>query len=178
MDELPQLPRKPPLIQRWLEQLIFSSRWLLAPFYVGLVLSLFILMVRFARRVFTLMVHATDLTDADVTIGILNLIELSLMGSLVLMVILSGYENFVSRLDVSTTSDRLAWMGRIGFAELKLKLLSSIVAISAIRLLEAFLDPHDITDRELGWLVGIEMAFVVSGVLLAWMDRLTGRSDH
>ena len=173
MDELP-VRQRASLVQRGLERVIFNSRWLLAPFYLGLVIGLFVLMLRFARRAFQLTVHAVTMTDGEVTIGILSLIELALMGSLVLMVILSGYENFVSRLNISNHTDRLAWMGRLGFGELKLKLLASIIAIAAIRLLEAFMDLHDLSNRELGWLVGLQMAFVVTGVLLAAMDRISG----
>jgi uncharacterized protein (TIGR00645 family) len=178
MDDMPTLRRETPLVQRGLEHVIFGSRWLLAPFYVGLILSLIILMLRFARRAFELFGHAMSMSDGEITVGILSLIELALMGSLVLMVILSGYESFVSRLDVSAHSERLAWMGRIGFGELKLKLLASIVAISTIRLLEAFMDVHDLSNRDLGWLVGIQMAFVISGVLLALMDRVAGGEGH
>jgi uncharacterized protein (TIGR00645 family) len=177
VDEL-SIRRRPSLVQRGLEQVIFGSRWLLAPFYLGLVISLFILMLRFARRAYELSVHAVALSDGEVTVGILSLLELSLMGSLVLMVILSGYEGFVSRLETTSHSERLAWMGRIGFGELKLRLLASIVLIAAIRLLEAFFDPHNFSDHDLMWLVGIQMVFVVSGVLLALMDRIAGGAEH
>ncbi len=94
------------------------------------------------------------------------------------MVIFAGYESFVSRLDVDGHQDRLGWMGQIGFGDLKLKLMASIVAISAIHLLEAFMNADNMTDRKLGWLVGIHMAFVTSGVLLALMDRVAGRTPH
>jgi uncharacterized protein (TIGR00645 family) len=116
-------------------------------------------------------------TDAEeLTIEILSLIDLSLMGNLLLMVIFAGYENFVSRLDLHSHDDRPQWMGHVGFGDLKLKLMTSIVAISAIQVLEAFMNISHVSDRDLAWSVGLHVAFIVSAVLLAVMDRLSVRS--
>jgi uncharacterized protein (TIGR00645 family) len=164
-------------VERVFENVIFGSRWILAPFYLGLSISLCILLVKFAQQAFELLVHAVS-TDGEIIIGILALIDLSLMANLLLMVIFAGYESFVSRLDVDGQQERLQWMGQVGFGDLKLKLMASIVAISAIHLLEAFMNADKLPDRKLGWLVGIHMAFVTSGVLLALMDRVSGRVPH
>lgn len=164
--------------QRLFERAIFGSRWLLAPFYLGLAACLFVLLVKFVLNALYLFVHAVTAGGEEITVGILSLIDLSLMANLLLMVILGGYETFVSRLDIGGHEERLAWMGRIGFGDLKLKLMASIVAISAIHLLEAFMNVDHLSDRQLGWLLGIHMAFVVSGVLLALMDRITGKGAH
>jgi uncharacterized protein (TIGR00645 family) len=94
------------------------------------------------------------------------------------MVMFAGYETFVSRLDTASHQERLDWMGQIGFGDIKLKLMASIVAISAIRVLEEFMNIEHVTNRELAWLVGIHMAFVVSGLLLALMDRLSEPEGH
>jgi uncharacterized protein (TIGR00645 family) len=165
-------------IERVFENVIFGSRWLLAPFYLGLSLSLCILLVKFVQQAFGLLTHAITTEGSEIIVGILALIDLSLMANLLLMVIFAGYESFVSRLDVDGQQDRLQWMGQVGFGDLKLKLMASIVAISAIHLLEAFMNADHMTDRRLGWLVGIHMAFVTSGVLLALMDRVAGRTPH
>ena len=165
-------------IERTFENVIFGSRWLLAPFYLGLSLSLCILLVKFVQQAFVLVTHAITTEGSEIIVGILALIDLSLMANLLLMVIFAGYESFVSRLDVDGQQERLQWMGQVGFGDLKLKLMASIVAISAIRLLEAFMNADHVTDRELAWLVGIHVAFVTSGVLLALMDRVSGRTPH
>jgi uncharacterized protein (TIGR00645 family) len=165
-------------VERVFENVIFGSRWILAPFYLGLSISLCILLVKFVQQAFELLVHAVSTDGSEIIVGILALIDLSLMANLLLMVIFAGYESFVSRLDVDGQQERLQWMGQVGFGDLKLKLMASIVAISAIHLLEAFMNAENMSDRKLGWLVGIHMAFVTSGVLLALMDRVAGRVPH
>ena len=118
---------------------IFASRWILAPFYLGLAFSLFILLIKFGFELFHIAVHAFDSTESQVILGILALVDLALTGSLLVIVIFSGYENFVSKIDHSSHRDWPDWMGTIDFTALKLKLLSSIVAISAIQLLKRFM---------------------------------------
>ena len=162
-------------IERLIERTIFGSRWLLAPFYLGLILGLVTLLAKFALQVVALLGHVLSGGGNEVTVGILSLIDLSLKANLVLMVVFAGYESFISRLDVDKDGGRLAWMGQVGFGDLKLKLLASVVAITAIHLLEGFLNVEHRSDRDLAWLVGIHMAFVVSAVLLALMDRISGR---
>jgi uncharacterized protein (TIGR00645 family) len=156
---------------------IFGSRWLLAPIYAGLAIALVVLLVKSVQHSVGLLVNMLT-TDGETTIiGILALIDLALMGSLVLMVMFAGYENFVSKLDLAGHSDKPGWMGHVGFGDLKLKLMASIVAISAIQVLERFMHVDSLSDRSLAWSVGIHMSFVASGVLLAVMDRLTGKEQ-
>jgi uncharacterized protein (TIGR00645 family) len=161
-----------PLIERLLEQALFASRWLMAPFYAGLAAALLLLLVEFGRRTAGLFAHMLDVGGEELTVAILSLIDLSLMGNLLLMVIFAGYENFISRLDLEGHNDRPQWMGQVGFGDLKLKLMTSIVAISAIQVLESFMNITRLSDRELAWSVGMHLAFIVSAVLLAAMDRL------
>ena len=161
-----------PLIERLLEQALFASRWLMAPFYAGLAAALLLLLVEFGRRTTGLFAHMFDVGGEELTVAILSLIDLSLMGNLLLMVIFAGYENFISRLDLEGHNDRPQWMGQVGFGDLKLKLMTSIVAISAIQVLESFMNITRLSDRELAWSVGMHLAFIVSSVLLAAMDRL------
>jgi uncharacterized protein (TIGR00645 family) len=162
------------MIERLLEKLIFSSRWLLAPFYVMLIAALCVLLVKAVQETWHFVIHALSLPESDVIIGVLALVDLTLTGSLIVIVIFSGYENFVSRIEVADSVDWPEWMGKIDFSGLKLKLLSSIVAISAIQVLKAFMNVRNISDRELSWLVGIHLLFVVSGLLMAVTDRASG----
>lgn len=164
-----------------LENLLFSSRWLLAPFYFGLALSLVILLIKFLAELVHLATSAFSSTESDVILGLLTLVDLTLTGSLLIIVIFSGYENFVSKMDHSNHGDRPEWMGTIDFAALKLKMLSSIVAISAVQLLRQFMSLGTVTperEKELFWLVVIHIVFVVSSVLLALSDRIAGHGAH
>jgi uncharacterized protein (TIGR00645 family) len=160
-------------IEYLLEWLIFSSRWLLAPFYLGLVLALALLLVKFAKEFIDFVGLVFTAEGGDVIIGLLSLIDVVMIANLVLIIVLAGYENFVSRIDTGTHEDRPNWMGHVGFAELKMKLIGSIVAISGIELLKAFMYVDRLTNEEMAWKVGIHMTFVVSGVLFAIMDRIS-----
>ncbi|HXF53673.1 MAG TPA: TIGR00645 family protein [Hyphomicrobiaceae bacterium] len=164
-------------LERSLEGMLFASRWLLAPFYVGLALSILVLLIKFIEEFFLIAGKAFNSTEAGVILGVLSLVDLALTGSLLVIVIFSGYENFVSRIDHSKHKDWPAWMGTIDFTALKLKLLSSIVAISAIQLLKQFMDVKTSSDRDLFWYVVIHLVFVGSSVLLALSDRIAG-DDH
>ncbi|MDO8297909.1 MAG: TIGR00645 family protein [Caulobacter sp.] len=172
-----------PLIERVLERGLFASRWLMAPMYVGLVVGLMALIVIFGQE----LLHAVPpilsghARPEDAILLALSLIDLSLAGNLVLIVIFSGYENFVSKFDIGDHSDRPSWMGTVDFSGLKMKLVASIVAISAIALLKAFLETSEagapVDQTRLLWLVVVHLTFVVSGVLLALMDWLASLTD-
>jgi uncharacterized protein (TIGR00645 family) len=165
------------MIERWLEKFLFTSRWLLAPFYVMLVVTLGVLLMKAMQETWHIATHAFSFTEAEVILGVLALVDLTFTGSLIVIVIFSGYENFVSKIEVEDTVDWPDWMGKIDFSGLKLKLLSSIVAISAIQVLKGFMNVRNISDRELYWLVGIHMVFVISGLLMALTDRMS-ESSH
>ena len=164
------------MIERYLEKFLFASRWLLAPFYVALVVSLAGLLIKAMQELFHFMTTAVVASESDVILGVLSLIDLTLSGSLIIIVIFSGYENFVSKIDESAHRDWPEWMGKIDFTGLKLKLLSSIVAISAIQLLKSFMNVRNMSDRDLMWLVIIHVVFVGSGILLALTDKISGES--
>ena len=168
-----------PAVEIVLERWLFRARWLMAPFYVGLVAALGALLVVFAKEAWREFSHVATMSPEDGILMALSLIDLSLAGNLLLIVIFSGYENFVSKMNVSH-EDRPGWMGTVDFSGLKMKLIASIVAISAIALLKAFMraaEGETIDDRHLAWLVGIHITFVVSGVLLALMDLLASKTD-
>jgi uncharacterized protein (TIGR00645 family) len=163
-------------LDKYLEEGMFRSRWIMAPFYVGLVLTLAVLLVKFAQELILFAPTVLEVSEAKVILGVLTLIDLVLAGNLLLMVIFAGYENFVSKIDTGNSEDRPDWMGKVDFSGLKLKLIGSIVAISGIHLLKAFMELKEIDKENLMWLVIIHMAFVISGVLFAVMDYLTARS--
>ena len=177
---------KKPLPELWLERGLFAARWLMAHFYVGLVVALAALVVTFFQELMHDLppLFAPGAKPEDAILMALSLIDLSLAANLMLIVIFSGYENFVSRIDVHEHEDRPDWMGTVDFSGLKMKLIASIVAISAIALLKAFMnaaEPETTIDgaaqTRLLWLVIIHVTFVVSGVLLATMDLIAARTQ-
>ncbi len=161
------------MIEKALETFLFASRWLLAPFYVMLVLALVALLVKAGQETAHFLLHAWTATESEIILGVLALVDLTLTGSLIIIVIFSGYENFVSRIEADDHKDWPEWMGKIDFTGLKLKLVSSIVAISAIQVLKGFMNVGKISDRDLFWLVGIHMMFVVSGLIMALTDKFS-----
>ena len=164
------------MIRRLLEKFLFSSRWLLVPIYIGLAIALVGLVVKAAQHVWHFGAHILSSTESELVLDALGLIDLSLTASLIVIVIFSGYENFVSRVDSQSHDNWPEWMARIDFTGLKLKLLSSIVAMSAIQLLRAFMDVTRVSDRELMWYSIILVVFVVCGLVLALTDKLTSGS--
>jgi uncharacterized protein (TIGR00645 family) len=164
--------------ERALERFIFGSRWLLAPFYVGLVAAIVLLLVKFAKEFILLLPLVVSGGGGDVMVGVLTLVDVALVANLLLIITFAGYENFVSKIDTGGHEDRPDWMGRVSFSDLKIKLIGSIVAISGIELLKSFLDITAYTSEQLGWKLGLHMTFVVSGVLFALMDRLASKDKH
>jgi len=161
------------MVSRTLEKVLFASRWLLAPFYLALVAALAFLLIKTMQEAWHFALLIPEAKEADVILGVLTLVDLTLTGSLIVIVIFTGYENFVSKIEARDHPDWPEWMAKIDFSGLKLKLLSSIVAISGIQLLKSFMDIHNISDRDLIWYVAIHMTFVVSGLMLAWTDRIS-----
>ena len=171
--------------EKGLEQVLFQSRWILAPFYLGLVVSLVMLLAAFVGELVHGLPQALDLMNVDperVILTALGLIDLSLAGNLVVIVIFSGYENFISKIDTGDSDDRPDWMGTLDFSGLKMKLIGSIVAISAISLLRAFMtltEPDTVLDEaRIRWLVILHLTFVGSGLLFAAMDWVAERAKH
>lgn len=160
-------------VESFLEAMIFNSRWLLVPLYVGLALSITLLLVKFAKEFFHLFSIVLTAPGTDIIIGILTLVDIVLLANLLMIIIFAGYENFVSKIDTKDHEDRPSWMGKVSFADLKIKLIGSIVAISGIELLKAFVDVEAFTNEQLAWKVGMHITFVVSGVLFALMDWLS-----
>ncbi len=174
-----------PRIETAFERGLFMSRWLMAPFYAGLAVCLLMLLVVFLRDLFYYVPQAfaagPGMSSNDAVLAVLTLVDLSLAGNLLLIVMFSGYENFVSKLDLDGETDRPPWMGTVDFSGLKMKLIASIVAISGIQLLKFFMnigkDDIPFNTDEAMWGVIIHLTFVTSGVLLALMDWLTAKTD-
>ena len=171
-------------IEKLIEGVLFQSRWLLAPFYLGLVLSLVLLLAAFVGELVHALPQALDITHVDpekVILAVLGLIDLSLAGNLVVIVIFSGYENFVSKINTENHEDRPDWMGTLDFSGLKMKLIGSIVAISAISLLRAFMTLSEadapIDEGRLRWMLFLHLTFVASGLLFAVMDYIGNRAE-
>jgi len=166
-------------VEATLEHWVFLSRWLLAPFFIGLLLAIIALLIKFAKQLAMLAMNMFTVgTDQQTIVDILTLIDSALIAALLLIIGFSGYENFVSKIGTGEHEDRPAWMGRVGFSDLKIKLIGAIVAISAVELLKAFINVEDFTWQALSWKVGIHITFVVSGVLFAVTDRITDRGGH
>jgi uncharacterized protein (TIGR00645 family) len=164
-------------VEKGLESVLFNSRWLMAPFYLGLVVGLAVLLYKFLMMLWEFILHASAARESDIILGVLSLIDVSLTGNLILIVVFSGYENFVSRIDPGGHPDWPEWMTKVDFAGLKQKLLASIVAISAIQVLKAFMNIDTAFDaQKMGWLVAVHLVFVVSTLVLALSDRWG--SDH
>jgi len=175
-----------PKIETAFERGLFRARWLMAPFYLGLVLALLMLLVVFVRELVyylpqAFMTGPGEMKADTAILAILSLVDLSLAGNLLLIVLYSGYENFVSKLDLEGETDRPPWMGSVDFSGLKMKLIASIVAISAIYLLKSFMNigkpGYPLDEAALKWGVLIHLTFVGSGVLLALMDWLSAKTD-
>jgi uncharacterized protein (TIGR00645 family) len=164
--------------ERLLEKTLFASRWLMAPFYAGLVIALITLMIVFIHDIIIELPLVFSLNETEVILWVLTLIDLSLAANLLLMVIFAGYENFVSKMEIEGHPDRPDWMGKIDFSAMKLKLVASIVAISAIHLLKAFMALDDYTRDHIILLVVIHLTFVVSGVLLALQDYIADKAGE
>jgi uncharacterized protein (TIGR00645 family) len=164
------------MLARSLERVIVASRWLLVPFYLGLALALALLAIKFVQRLVALLPDFLGLDLGGIFVASLKLVDLTLVGHLLLIVMLVGYDNFVARIRVSGAAARPAWIAGADFGDLKVKLFASIVAIAAIQLLEDFMDIDAINKVDLAWRLGILIAFVVAGLLVALMDRILSRS--
>ena len=159
-------------MERKFENLLYASRWLLAPIYFGLSLALLALGIKFFQEVLHVLPAVLELKETDLVLIVLSLVDIALVGGLIVMVMLSGYENFVSAIDIKEGDEKLDWLGKLDAGSLKQKVAASIVAISSIHLLKAFMNATQIDNDKLMWYVIIHMTFVISAMGMAWVDRL------
>ena len=158
-------------MERFLENAMYASRWLLAPVYFGLSLGLIALTIKFFQEIFHILPHIFSVSESDMILTLLSLVDMTLVGGLLVMV--SGYENFVSQLDINEGKEKLSWLGKMDATSLKNKVAASIVAISSIHLLRVFMDAKNVPDNKLMWYVIIHLTFVLSAFVMGYLDRLT-----
>nr|WP_286010284.1 TIGR00645 family protein [Serpens gallinarum] len=159
------------MIESFLENLLYTARWLLAPIYLGLSLALLALALKFFQEIFHVLPHVFERSEAELILVVLSMIDMALVGGLVVMVMISGFENFVSQLNIKAGMEKLEWLGKMDSGSLKLKVAASIVAISSIHLLRMFMDAQKISNDKLMWYVIIHMTFVVSAFAMGFMEK-------
>ena len=160
------------VIEAKLEKALYASRWLLAPLYIGLSLALILLSIKFFQEVIHFFPLILASNESQLVLVILSMVDMALVGGLIVMVMLSGYENFVSRIDIEDGEEKLSWLGKLDSGSLKQKVAASIVAISSIHLLQKFMDAEQIDNEKLMWFVIIHMTFVLSAIGMAWVDKM------
>jgi len=160
-------------MEKLIETLMYRSRWLLAPIYLGLSLALIALAIKFFQELIHLLFDITILAEADMILIVLSLVDIAMVGGLLVMVMMSGYENFVSELNIGEDEEKLSWLGKMDASSLKAKIAASIVAISSIHLLKAFMNAENIDNDKLMWFVLIHLTFVVSAFAMGILDSKT-----
>lgn len=160
-------------MERLIENLMYRSRWILAPIYLGLSLALIALGVKFFQEIIHMMFHIFTIKEAELVLVILALIDMAMVGGLIVMVMMSGYENFVSTLQVADSEEKLAWLGTMDASSLKMKIAASIVAISSIHLLKIFMNAEKTENDKLLWYTVIHMTFVVSAFAMGYLDKIS-----
>ncbi len=158
---------------RALPRLIFMSRWLQVPLYLGLIVAQGIYVFLFLKEVWHLLSHAAELDETNVMLAVLGLIDVVMISNLLIMVIVGGYETFVSRLGVEGHPDEPEWLDHVNAGVLKVKLSMALISISSIHLLKTFINPDQHSTHAILWQVAIHLSFLVSALVMAWVDRLT-----
>ena len=158
------------------ERLMYASRWILAPVYMGMSIALLALSVKFFQELYHFIPHVLEINESDLILKLLTLIDLTLVGSLTVIVMFSGYENFVSQMDIGSSTEKLGWLGTHDYGSLKMKVASSIVAISSIHLLKVFMNVQDTDNDKLIWYVLIHLTLVTSALFMGYIDKLTKHS--
>ena len=155
-----------------LERLMYASRWLLAPIYIGLSLALLALFIKFFQELYHFMPFILQLEESNLLLKVLSLIDLTLVGSLIVIVMFSGYENFVSRMDLGEATEKLDWLGTHDYGSLKMKIATSLVAISSIHLLEVFMNIDTTNNGKVMWYALVHLTFVISALLMGYLEKL------
>lgn len=163
---------------RALPSLIFFSRWLQLPLYLGLILAQAIYVFLFLKELWHLVSHAASLTETNVMLVVLGLIDVVMISNLLIMVIIGGYETFVSRLGLEGHPDEPEWLDHVNAGVLKIKLSMALISISSIHLLKTFIDPDQHSSQAVVWQVLIHLAFLLSALVMAWVDKLTSHAPH
>ncbi len=160
-------------MERFIENLIYTSRWILAPVYLGLSLGLLALTIKFFQEIFHVLPGILAISENDLILLLLSLIDMTLVGGLLIMVMLSGYENFISQLDIAEDKEKLNWLGKMDSGSLKNKVAASIVAISSIHLLRVFMEVQGVDNTKLMWYVILHLTFVLSAFVMGYLDKMS-----
>lgn len=168
------------MLERKFERLMYATRWLLAPIYIGLSIGLLLLGIKFFQEAIHVLPDVLSIKETDLVLFILSLVDMALVGGLIVMVMFSGYENFVSQMNIDEDAEKLSWLGKLDSGSLKQKVAASIVAISSIHLLQKFMnisaqpfvDNQEATETQLMWYVIMHLTFVLSALGMAWVDRI------
>ncbi len=163
-------------MERFIENTMYASRWLLAPVYLGLSLGLLALTLKFFQEIVHILPNIFAMAESELILTLLSLIDMALVGGLLIMVMFSGYENFISQMDIDEGKEKLNWLGKMDSGSLKMKVAASIVAISSIHLLKIFMSADKYSTDYLMWFVIIHMTFVVSAFAMGYLDKLTKHS--
>jgi|SRR5471030_2660296 len=159
-------------MERFFENAMYLSRWILAPVYFGLSFALLALTIKFFQEIFHILPNIFSIAEADLILVLLSLVDMTLVGGLLVMVMFSGYENFISKLDIDENKEKLSWLGKMDSSSLKSKVAAAIVAISSIHLLRIFMDASQIQNGKLMWYVIIHLTFVFSAFLMGYLDKM------
>lgn len=152
---------------------MYSSRWIMAPIYLGLSLVLVMLGIKFFQEILHILPNILAMKEVDLILVTLSLVDITLVGGLIVMVMISGYENFVSQLDVDESKEKLVWLGKLDAGSLKNKVAASIVAISSIHLLKVFMNAEHIPNDKIKWYLLIHITFVLSAFAMGYLDKIT-----
>lgn len=164
-------------MERIFERLMYASRWLLAPIYLGLSIAVLLLGVKFFQELWHVVPHLLTTSEVDLILLTLTLIDIALVGGLLVMVMLSGYENFVSTLNIGNDTEKLGWLGKIDSGGLKNKVAAAIVAISSIHLLKVFMNADNVPEDKIKWYILMHITFVGSAFAMGYLDKLTRKKD-
>ncbi len=160
-------------VETAVEKLMYACRWILAPVYLGLSLALLSLCIKFFQEIYHFLPHILEIDESTLVLNLLSLIDLTLVGSLIVIVMFSGYENFVSRMDIGEDTEKLDWLGSHDYGSLKMKVAASIVAISSIHLLKIFMNVQDTDNDKLMWYVLIHLTLVISALFMGYLDKMS-----
>ena len=156
-----------------MERVMYASRWLLTPIYIGFSLTLVALFIKFFQETYHFIPFILELDESQLVLKLLSLIELTLVGNLIVIVMFSGYENFVSRLNINEETEKLDWLGTHDYGSLKMKVAASIVAISSIHLLKIFMNIETVQNEKIMWFALVHLTFVISALLMGYLDKVT-----
>ncbi|BBI01452.1 UPF0114 protein yqhA (plasmid) [Buchnera aphidicola (Nipponaphis monzeni)] len=159
-------------MKKMIARIIYASRWLMFPVYVGLSCSFILLTLKFFQQVISVIPDILTLSESGLILIVLSLIDIALVGGLLVMVMFSGYENFIVKMDMIENQQRLSWMGTMDVNSIKNKVASSIVAISSVHLLRIFMNAEKILNDKIMWCVIVHLTFVISAFGMAVIDKM------